>query len=112
MEKKFSQKEAENACVAKYNALTQDVLQGVLTGKYCTYGETISALQEIEEQYADEVCDINDFPEFPKINGVIITFLKNSAAQGCDLVEPVKSFLDLVIKLAEDDTKELETQNK
>lgn len=112
MEKKFSQEEAENTCVAKYESMTQNVLQGVLTGKYCTYGETISALQDIEEQYGDEICDINDFPDFPKINGVIITFLKNSAAQGCDLAESVKSFLDLVTKLAEDDMKELETQNK
>ena len=112
MEKKFSQEEAENTCVAKYESMTQNVLQGVLTGKYCTYGETISALQDIEGQYADEICDINDFPEFPTINGVIITFLKNSKAQGRDLAESVKSFLDLATKLAEDDMKELETQNK
>mgnify|MGYP004452076517 CR=1 FL=1 len=112
MEKKLSQEVAENTCVAKYEAMTQKVLQGVLTGEYCTYGETISALQDIEEQYADEICDINDFPEFPTINGVIITFLKNSAAQGCNLAESVKSFLDLATKLAEDDMKELVTQNE
>lgn len=112
MEKKFSQDEAENTCVAKYESMTQNVLQGVLTGKYCTYGETIRALQDIEDQYADEICDINDSPEFPTINGVIISFLNNSKAQGRDLAESVKSFLDLATKLAEDDMKELEAQNK
>lgn len=97
MEEDYSQEERaelQAKCIQKYEALQKELVMKALTGEIGTNNEMVKRLENLNDQYLEEMEEYEDCPS--DFNPLLIDLFKDAEKEGTNVISISQEYLDML----------------